>query len=110
MCCGRLNWPGCSRSSACIRRWGEAGSGEWRSRSMLFKPEQKDDTKIGGTRKPSLVSRILKRMVSLTITLVIVGGLGYIGWLAWQQKQASNRGAGARPDLPVSWPGADPRI
>ncbi len=77
---------------------------------MLFKPEQKDDTKIGGTRKPSLVSRILKRMVSLTITLVIVGGLGYIGWLAWQQKQASNRGAGARPDLPVPVLAATPRI
>ncbi|MEH2569936.1 efflux RND transporter periplasmic adaptor subunit [Bradyrhizobium sp. AZCC 2289] len=77
---------------------------------MLFKPEEKDDTKIGGTRKPSLVSRILKRMVSLTITLVIVGGLGYIGWLAWQQKQASNRGAGARPDLPVPVLAATPRI
>src|SRR5260370_1829962 len=76
---------------------------------MLFKPEQKDDTKIGGTRKPSLVSRILKLMVSLTITLVIVGGLGYIGWLAWQQKQASNRGAGARPDLPVPVVAATPR-
>jgi multidrug efflux system membrane fusion protein len=77
---------------------------------MLFKPEEKDDTKIGGARKPSLVSRILKRMVSLTITLVIVGGLGYIGWLAWQQKQASTRGAGARPDLPVPVLAATPRI
>ncbi len=77
---------------------------------MLFKPEGKDDIKIGGVRKPSLVSRILKRMVSLTITLVIVGGLGYIGWLAWQQKQASNRGAGARPDLPVPVLAATPRI
>jgi len=77
---------------------------------MLFKPEGKDNIKIGGVRKPSLVSRILKRMVSLTITLVIVGGLGYIGWLAWQQKQASNRGAGARPDLPVPVLAATPRM
>jgi multidrug efflux system membrane fusion protein len=77
---------------------------------MLFKPEAKDDTKIGGVRKPSLLSRILKRMVSLTITLVILGGLGYIGWLAWQQKQASNRGAGARPDLPVPVLAATPRV
>ena len=77
---------------------------------MLFKPESKDHTQIGGVRKPSLVSRILKRMVSLTITLVILGGLGYIGWLAFQQKQASNRGVGARPDLPVPVLAATPRI
>jgi len=25
-CCRRPNWPGCSRSSACIKRWGAAGS------------------------------------------------------------------------------------
>ena len=65
---------------------------------MLFKPESKDDTQTAGVRKPGLLSRILKRMVSLTITLVILGGLGYIGWLAFQQKQTANRGAGARPD------------
>jgi membrane fusion protein, multidrug efflux system len=77
---------------------------------MLFKPESKDDTQFAGVRKPSLVSRILKRMVSLTITLVILGGLGYIGWLAFQQKQTANRGAGARPDLPVPVLAATPRI
>jgi membrane fusion protein, multidrug efflux system len=77
---------------------------------MLFKPESKDDTQVAGVRKPSLVSRILKRMVSLTITLVILGGLGYIGWLAFQQKQTANRGAGARPDLPVPVLAATPRV
>lgn len=68
---------------------------------MLFKPESKDDTQTAGARAPSLVSRLLKRMVSLAITLVILGGLFYIGWLAFQPKQGANRGAGARPDLPV---------
>jgi multidrug efflux system membrane fusion protein len=77
---------------------------------MLFKPESKDDTQVADVRKPSLVSRILKRMVSLTITLVILGGLGYIGWLAFQQKQTANRGAGARPDLPVPVLAATPRV
>jgi membrane fusion protein, multidrug efflux system len=77
---------------------------------MLFKPEQKDDTKIGGARKPSLVSRILNRMVSLTVTLVILGGLGYIGWLAFQQKKPAANGPGARPDLPVPVLAATPRI
>jgi len=33
------------------------------------------------------------------ITLLILGGLGYIAWTALQQKQAANRGA--RPDQPV---------
>jgi multidrug efflux system membrane fusion protein len=77
---------------------------------MLFKPEENDDAKTADVRKPSLLSRILKRMVSLTITLVILGGLGYIGWLAWQQKQTANRGAGARPDLPVPVLAATPRV
>jgi predicted negative regulator of RcsB-dependent stress response len=36
-------------------------------------------------------------MVSLTITLVILGGLGYIGWLAFQQKkQVANSQAAQR--------------
>jgi multidrug efflux system membrane fusion protein len=78
---------------------------------MLFKPEEKDDVKIAGKHKPSLLSRLLKRMVSLTVTLVILGGLGYIGWLAFQQKHGGNRnGAGARPDLPVPVLAATPRV
>jgi multidrug efflux system membrane fusion protein len=76
---------------------------------MLFKPEKKDLTKIDEVRKPSLLSRILKRMVSLTVTLVILGGLGYIGWYAFQPKAGGNRGAGARPDLPVPVLAARPR-
>jgi multidrug efflux system membrane fusion protein len=76
---------------------------------MLFKPESKDDAKTAAVRKPSLVSRILKRMVSLTITLVILGGLGYIGWLAFQQKKQVANGPGALPDLPVPVLAATPR-
>src|SRR6202022_1716453 len=109
MRCRRPNWPGCSRSSACIRRWGAAGSRGWKGRSMLFKPEE-NDAKTAAMRKPSLVSRILKRMVSLTITLVILGGLGYIGWLAFQQKKPATNGPGARPDLPVPVLAATPRM
>jgi membrane fusion protein, multidrug efflux system len=75
---------------------------------MLFKPEAKD-SKAAGVRKPSLVSRLLKRMVSLTVTLVILGGLFYIGWLAFQQK-AGNRNGNARPDLPVPVLAATPRV
>ena len=49
-------------------------------------------------------------MVSLFITLLIIGGLGYIGWTVFQQKQATKAGPGARPDLPVPVLAATPRI
>jgi multidrug efflux system membrane fusion protein len=78
---------------------------------MLFKPEEKDKAKTVDGRKPSLVSRILRRMVSLTVLLVILGGLAYIGWYAFQPKAGGgNRGAtGARTDLPVPVLAATPR-
>ena len=53
---------------------------------MLFKPESKDEATTEGARKPSFWSRVLRRMVSLTVTLVILAGLGYIGWYAFQPK------------------------
>jgi multidrug efflux system membrane fusion protein len=78
---------------------------------MLFKPDKKDNAKTVDGRKPSLVSRILRRMVSLTVLLVILGGLAYIGWYAFQPKAGGgNRGAaGARTDLPVPVLAATPR-
>jgi multidrug efflux system membrane fusion protein len=76
---------------------------------MLFKPESKDSMAVA-KRKPGLLSRLLRRMVSLTVTLVILGGLSYIGWLAFQQKQGANRNANARPDLPVPVLAATPRV
>ncbi|GIQ71915.1 efflux RND transporter periplasmic adaptor subunit [Bradyrhizobium sp. RD5-C2] len=79
---------------------------------MLFKPDSTDDEKSTAPRKRSLVSRVLGRMVSLLITLVILGGLGYLGWLAFQPKQngGGGRGAGARPDLPVPVLAATPQV
>ena len=72
---------------------------------MLFKPEA-DDAKTAGKRVQRGIGR---RMVSLTITLLILGGLGYLGWNAFQQKQAGRGGLGARPDLPVPVLAATPR-
>ncbi|MFL6836326.1 MAG: efflux RND transporter periplasmic adaptor subunit [Bradyrhizobium sp.] len=72
---------------------------------MLFKPELKDSAKVGGKR---VVRSLGRRVVSLTITLLILGGLGYIGWTAFQQKQNGNRNA--RPDLPVPVLAATPRV
>src|SRR4029077_17159713 len=76
---------------------------------MLFRPDAKQHSKAAAAKKPGLLSRLLKRMVSLAITLVILGGVGYVGWLAWEQKGGTRNGKG-RPDLPVPVLAATPRV
>jgi membrane fusion protein, multidrug efflux system len=73
---------------------------------MLFKPELNETAKAAGR---SVVRSVLRRGVSLLITIVILGGLGYVGWLAWQQK-SGGRNPNARPDLPVPVLAATPRV
>jgi multidrug efflux system membrane fusion protein len=73
---------------------------------MLFKPELNETAKAAGR---SVVRSVLRRGVSLLITVVILGGLGYVGWLAWQQKSGA-RNPNARPDLPVPVLAATPRV
>ena len=85
---------------------------------MLFKP---DGTKIETETRPSPVkpspaARVAggarQRIVSIFITLLILGGLGYIGWMAMQPKPAAapfGRGAG-RPDAAVPVLAATPRV
>jgi membrane fusion protein, multidrug efflux system len=75
---------------------------------MLFKPDANEPGDIAGARVVRVVSGARRRTVSIAITLLIVGGLGYIAWTAFQQKQAANRGA--RPDLTVPVLAATPRI
>ena len=76
---------------------------------MLFKPDEK-----GKEAKAKRRRGVGRRLVSTTITLLIVGGLGYIGWSALQQRQGQapggNRGGGGRPDLPVPVLAATPAI
>jgi multidrug efflux system membrane fusion protein len=82
---------------------------------MLFKPDlngtaketAKQTAKAAGDRVARVASGARRRTVSITITLLILGGLGYIAWTALQQKQAANRNA--RPDLPVPVLAATPR-
>src|SRR6266403_861648 len=107
ICCGRRSLPGCSRSSACTRRWGAVGSRGWKGRSMLFKPDLNETAKAAGDRVARVASRARRRTVSIAITLLIIGGLGYIALTSLQQNQAANR---ARPDLPVPVLAATPRI
>jgi membrane fusion protein, multidrug efflux system len=76
---------------------------------MLFKPELNETAKAAGERVARVASRARRRTVSITITLLILGGLGYIAWTAMQQKQVANR-PGSRPDLPVPVLAATPRV
>jgi multidrug efflux system membrane fusion protein len=75
---------------------------------MLFKPELNETAKAGRAGVVRVASRARRRIVSITITLLIVGGLGYIAWTSLQQKQAANRAA--RLDLPVPVLAATPQI
>jgi membrane fusion protein, multidrug efflux system len=74
---------------------------------MLFKPDLNETAKAAGGRVARVASRARRRTVSIAITLLILGGLGYIAWTSLQQKQAANR---ARPDLAVPVLAATPRI
>ncbi len=65
---------------------------------MLFKPDQSG----------KIASRARRRVVSIAITLLILGGLGYIGWTYYQQtRSAATR---TRPDLAVPVLAATPHI
>jgi multidrug efflux system membrane fusion protein len=75
---------------------------------MLFKPELNETAKAAGQGVARAASRARRRTVSIAITLLILGGLGYIGWTSLQQKQAANRQQ--RPDLAVPVLAATPRI
>jgi membrane fusion protein, multidrug efflux system len=75
---------------------------------MLFKPDLNETAKAGRDGVVRVASRARRRIVSITVTLLIIGGLGYIAWTSLQQKQAADRNA--RPDLPVPVLAATPRI
>src|ERR1043166_10330141 len=75
---------------------------------MLFKPDRNETAKAGDSRVARVAGRARRRTVSIFITLLILGGLGWIGWSSFQQKQAANRNA--RPDLPVPVLAATPRV
>jgi membrane fusion protein, multidrug efflux system len=75
---------------------------------MLFKPDLNESAKAAGGSVARVAGRARRRTVSIFITLLILGGLAYIGWTSFQQKQqAANR---ARPDLAVPVLAATPRI
>jgi multidrug efflux system membrane fusion protein len=75
---------------------------------MLHKPDLNETAKAAGDRVARVASGARRRIVSIAIALLILGGLGYITWTAIQQKQAANRNA--NPNLPVPVLAATPRV
>ncbi|HEY4973534.1 MAG TPA: efflux RND transporter periplasmic adaptor subunit, partial [Steroidobacteraceae bacterium] len=71
---------------------------------MLFKPDLKESAKPAGER---IAPRAGSGFAATVVTLLVLGGLGYLAWTAFQQKQATNR---VRPDPAVPVLAATPRI
>lgn len=71
---------------------------------MLFKPDSKEGAQERTARRPRG-----RGLVMTLVTLAILGGLGYVGWLAMHQQPQAN-GRNQRPDLPVPVLAATPRI
>lgn len=61
---------------------------------MLFKPDV--NAANGETR---VAGRPRRRVLSVVVVLLILGGLGYIGWRAMQQRSGGDARGGFRPDM-----------
>jgi multidrug efflux system membrane fusion protein len=70
---------------------------------MLFKPDQEtaETTRRGGRGGG-------RRILSMLVTLLILGGLGYVGWRAMQPKPVADRRG--RSDMAVPVLAATPRV
>jgi membrane fusion protein, multidrug efflux system len=75
---------------------------------MLFKPELNETEKVASQGVARVAPRARRRTVSITITLLILGGLGYLGWTSLQQKQANRAHTDLNAPVPVL--AATPRI
>jgi multidrug efflux system membrane fusion protein len=78
---------------------------------MLFKPDlndkAKDLSKAAGEGVARAAAGARRRTVSIAVALLILGGLGYLGWSSFRQTQTANQ---ARPIPPVPVLAATPRI
>jgi len=76
---------------------------------MLFKPDLNDKAKAAGDGVARAASGARRRTVSIAVWLVILGGLGYLGWTYFQgSSQTATRGP--RPDMAIPVLAATPRI
>jgi multidrug efflux system membrane fusion protein len=77
---------------------------------MLFNPDLKEGAKAPGDKLAvKKRSGFGRRLVAITVWLSILAGLGYVAWMAVQQRQNAAKN-NARPDLPVPVLATTPRI
>jgi multidrug efflux system membrane fusion protein len=74
---------------------------------MLFKPELNEKAKAASEGVARVASGARRRTVSITIAILIIGGLGYIAWTHFRQDQSAAR---VRPDLAIPVLATTPRI
>ncbi len=72
---------------------------------MLFKPDPNGRAKTVGDGATGIAGRARRRIVSIFITLLILGGLGYIGWTTFKTTPQRT----TPPDLPVPVLAATPQ-
>jgi len=74
---------------------------------MLFKPELNEKAKAAGEGVARVASGARRRTVSIAVWLLIIGGLGYLGWSYFKKTETATR---TRPDLAIPVLAAMPRI
>lgn len=74
---------------------------------MLFKPELNEKAKAAGEGVARVASGARRRTVSIAVWLLIIGGLGYLGWTYFKKTETATR---TRPDLAIPVLAATPRI
>ncbi len=74
---------------------------------MLFKPDLNDKAKAAGEEAVKVASGARRRTVSITLALLIIGGLGYIVWSSYQKDHRATRTV---PEQAVPVLAATPRI
>lgn len=74
---------------------------------MLFKPELNEKAKAAGEGVARVASGARRRTVSIAVWLLIIGGLGYLGWAYFKKTETATR---TRPDFAIPVLATMPRI
>ncbi|MGL4261897.1 MAG: efflux RND transporter periplasmic adaptor subunit [Afipia sp.] len=74
---------------------------------MLFKPELNEKAKAAGEGVARVASGARRRTVSIAVWLLIIGGLGYLGWTYFKKTETATR---TRPDFAIPVLATMPRV
>ena len=74
---------------------------------MLFKPDLNEKAKAAGEGVARVASSARRRTVSIAVWLLILGGLGYLGWGYFKKIETATR---TRPDFGIPVLATAPRI